>query len=153
MAAFKGFKAAIVAAAMAVSSFAHAGEINEEKGVAIKGYDPVAYFTDGKPVQGAASHVSTYKGATFRFASAAHKAAFDANPEKYAPQFGGFCAFGTAGGYKADIDPAAFSVVDGKLYLNYNKTVQGKWKQDVAGYVSKAEANWPEVKGKSEVAR
>ena len=155
MAWFKGLMATAFAAtlAAAVSGVVLAGEINEENGVAIKGYDVVAYFTDKKPVPGNDSITSTYKGATFRFASAAHKATFDANPEKFTPQFGGFCAFGTASGYKADIDPAAFSVVDDKLYLNYSKTVRSTWKQDIPDYVSKAEANWPSVAQKTEVVR
>jgi len=140
-------------AAMTLSGALLAGEINEVGGVAIKGYDPVAYFTDGKAVNGKPEFASTYKGATFRFASAAHKKAFDAAPDRYAPQYGGFCAYGTADGHKADIDPAAFTVVSGKLYLNYSKAVQTRWKQDVPGYIAKANDRWGEVSQQSEVIR
>ena len=142
-----------LAAAIMASGAVFAGEINEVNGVAIKGYDPVAYFTDGKPVQGKAEYNSHYKDGTFRFASAEHKKLFDSNPDKYAPQYGGFCAYGTATGHKADVDPAAFSVVDDKLYLNYNKSVQGKWKQDVPGYIVQANQQWPSVSKSTDVAR
>ena len=142
-----------LAAAILASGAVFAGEINEVNGVAIKGYDPVAYFTDGKPVQGKAEYNSHYKDGTFRFASAEHKKLFDSNPDKYAPQYGGFCAYGTATGHKADVDPAAFSVVDDKLYLNYNKSVQGKWKQDVPGYIVQANQQWPSVSKSTDVAR
>ena len=142
-----------LAAAIVASGAVFAGEINEVNGVAIKGYDPVAYFTDGKPVQGKAEYNSHYKDGIFRFASAEHKKLFDSNPDKYAPQYGGFCAYGTATGHKADVDPAAFSVVDDKLYLNYNKSVQGKWKQDVPGYIVQANQQWPSVSKSTDVAR
>ena len=95
--------------------------------------------------------MAAHKGSTFHFASADHRDAFIANPARYAPQYGGFCAFGTAGGYKAAIDPAAFTIVDGKLYLNYNSQVQSKWSADVGGYIRKADANWPEVMRQAKV--
>jgi YHS domain-containing protein len=132
---------------------ARAGEINDLDGAAIKGYDPVAYFTQGKPVPGSEQFVLRHKGATFRFASAANRDAFAAAPERYAPQYGGFCAYGTSRGYKADIDPAAYTVVDGKLYLNYSKSVQTTWNQDRAGYIAKADANWPSVVPQEKVVR
>ena len=129
----------------AASLGALAGEFYEKDGVAIRGYDPVAYFTEGKAAKGTAQFMAAHKGSTFHFSSAANRDAFIAHPAKYAPQYGGFCAFGTAGGYKAAIDPAAFTVRDGKLYLNYDAQVQAKWSSDVAGYVRKADANWPDV--------
>lgn len=122
-----------------------AGEINDVDGVAIKGQDPVAYFRQGKAVDGSASYTAVYKGSTFRFASAANRDAFQARPEAYAPQYGGYCAFGTSRGYKADIDPQAFTIVDNKLYLNYSKKVQAEWRQDVPGYIAKADGNWSSV--------
>ena len=136
---------------LAVSAFAAAGEFFEKEGVAIRGYDTVAYFTEGKAAKGAPEYLAAYKGSTFHFASAANRDAFIANPVKYAPQYGGFCAFGTAGGYKAAIDPAAFRIVEGKLYLNYNGAVQAKWAADIPGYVSKADAKWPEVMRQAKV--
>lgn len=130
---------------------AQAGSVNEDHGIAIKGYDPVAYFTDNKPVKGTAAYKFAYEGVTYEFASEAHRKAFVATPEKYAPQFGGFCAYGTAAGHKADIDPAAFTIVDGKLYLNYSTKVREIWKQDVPGYIHKADEAWPAVSQQTDV--
>jgi YHS domain-containing protein len=110
---------------------------------AVKGYDVVAYFTDGKPVTGADEFTVDWMGATWRFASAEHRDAFKAAPDKFAPRYGGYCAYAVAKGDLVDIDPAAFTIVDGKLYLNYSKDVQKKWSQDIPGYVKKADANWP----------
>lgn len=132
---------------------ARAGTVNEDHGVAIKGYDPVAYFTDNRPVKGSKAHRFAYQGVTYEFASAAHRKAFAADPEKYAPQFGGFCAYGTAVGHKADIDPAAFSIVEGRLYLNYSMKVRDIWKQDKPGYIHKADAAWPAVSQQTDVVR
>jgi YHS domain-containing protein len=135
----------------ACAAGARAGEFYEKDGVAIKGYDPVAYFTTGKPVAGSAEHTAEYKGSRFRFASSENRDAFVAEPEKYAPQYGGFCAFGMARGYKAKIDPDAFTVVDGKLYLNYNQAIQKQWSADIPGQVAKADHNWPEVSKQAKV--
>jgi hypothetical protein len=90
---------------------------------------------------------------TWRFASAANRDAFVADPARYAPQYGGFCAYGTAGGYKADIDPQAFSIVSDKLYLNYDKGIQAKWQSDVPGYIRKADEKWPQVSTLEKVYR
>jgi YHS domain-containing protein len=111
--------------------------------LAVQGYDPVAYFTEGKPVKGAKSFATTWKGAEFRFASAANRDAFKANPEKYAPQYGGYCAWAVSQGYTAKGDAKHWKIVDGKLYLNYNTSVQKKWEGDVPGFISAANANWP----------
>lgn len=124
---------------------AQAGEIFTTNGVAINGYDPVSYFTDGKPVPGQAGITAEWKGATFRFASQAHRATFVADPGQYAPQYGGFCAYGLARGYKATTEPQAFTIVGGKLFLNYDDEVQQTWRADVAGYVKQADHNWPDV--------
>lgn len=113
--------------------------------VAIKGYDAVAYFTDGKAVEGSSDHESKWMGATWRFATAANRDAFAKNPQKYAPQYGGYCAFGVSRGYAVGIDPEAWSIVEGKLYLNYNKEVRTEWLKDVPGYIKKADANWPKI--------
>jgi len=114
---------AMVLAIAAFAANAYAGEFYEKEGVAIKGYDPVAYFKDKKPVKGSPNYKAEYKGSVFHFSSQANRDAFTATPAKYAPQYNGFCAFGTAGGYKAAVDPDAFTVVNGKLYLNYNQDV------------------------------
>ena len=133
---------------LAVTAYA-AGENNvDSSGLALKGYDPVAYFTEKKPVAGKPEFTAPHDGATYRFASAANRDAFAAAPEKYAPQYGGYCAFGMAAGYKAPIEPDAWTVVDGKLYLNYNRSVRSQWSSDVPGYVRKADANWPSVQSK-----
>ena len=120
----------------------------DSSGLALQGYDPVAYFTDKQPVRGKAEFTARHEGATYRFASAASRDAFAAAPAKYAPQYGGYCAFGLASGYKAPIEPDAWTVVDGKLYLNYNRSVRSRWSTDIPGFVRKADANWPTVRSK-----
>jgi YHS domain-containing protein len=110
---------------------------------AVHGYDVVAYFEDGKPVPGVTEYSFTWSGARWLFASAAHRDLFAAHPESYAPQYGGYCAYAVAKGDLVDIDPAAFTIVDGKLYLNYSLDIQKKWSLDIPGYVKKADANWP----------
>lgn len=137
-----------LAAALTLSfvSAGFAAEIFTTNGVAVNGYDPVAYFTDRKPVKGSDKYTATYQGATFHFASAAHRDTFTANPGNFAPQYGGYCAFGTAQGHKATTEPQAFTVVDNKLYLNYNDSVLKTWRQDVSGNIDKADTNWDTVK-------
>ena len=113
--------------------------------LAVNGHDPVAYFTDGRPVEGSSSFESRYQGATWRFASAANKAAFDADPAKFAPQYGGYCAWAVSQGYTAKGDPATWRIVDGRLYLNYNTEVQRMWEKDIPSHISAADGNWPKV--------
>jgi YHS domain-containing protein len=125
---------------------AFAGEFFEEDGVAIRGYDPIAYFSDMKPVKGSAEFRAEYQGSVFYFSTAANRDTFAANPDKFAPQYGGYCAFGTAKGYKAAIDPDAFTVVERRLYLNYSEAVRSKWKSNIPGYIRTADANWPDVR-------
>ena len=115
-------------------------------GVAIKGTDPVAYFTDGRPVDGLSAHSLEYMGATWRFATAENKAAFEADPERYTPQYGGYCAWAVSQGYTAGIDPDAWTIVEGKLYLNYNESIMKKWLADRDALISKADTNWPELR-------
>lgn len=113
--------------------------------VAISGYDPVAYFTAGRPTQGNAQFKASYQGAEFRFANAANRAAFIANPARYAPQYGGYCAYAVAQGSTAGIDPNAWSIVDGKLYLNISRSIQTRWQGDRANFIAAANRNWPLV--------
>ena len=115
------------------------------RGLAIEGYDPVAYFTMGKPVEGSSDFTFKWMDATWRFSSAAHRDAFAKAPAKYAPQYGGYCAYGVSRGYAVGIDPAAWKIVDGKLYLNYNADVQVEWQKDIPGHIRKANANWPRI--------
>jgi YHS domain-containing protein len=114
-------------------------------GVAIDGYDPVAYFTDGKPVEGSKRYSFDWQGATWRFASSEHRDRFAKDPAKYAPQYGGYCAYAVANNTTADIDPAAWTIRGDKLYLNYDADIQKKWLADPDGYISKADANWPKM--------
>lgn len=118
-------------------------------GVAIHGYDPVAYFTVGKPTPGNAQFTAKHDGATYRFASAANRDAFLKEPAKYAPAFGGFCAMGAALDKKLDGDPKLWRIVDGKLYLNVGEPAQKRWLEDVPGNIKKAESNWPKIKDKA----
>ena len=114
-------------------------------GVAVKGTDVVAYFTDGRTVPGEREHAFEWKGANWRFASAEHRDLFAAQPEKYAPQYGGYCAYAVSQGATAPIDPEAWRIVDGKLYLNLDRDIQQIWQQDIPGYIAQADANWPEL--------
>jgi hypothetical protein len=128
-----------------MSRLAVSGDFFEVDGVALRGYDPVAYFEANMPVKGLPAHSFTYRDSKFLFVTAANLKKFSANPEKYAPQFGGYCALGTANGYKVKTEPDAFKVVDGKLYFNYNRKVLELWTQDQPGYIARANQNWPEV--------
>lgn len=114
--------------------------------LAIKGYDPVAYFTDKGAVQGNPQYTATYNNAIYHFASSANRDQFKANPQAYAPQYGGYCAFGVAMGKKFDTDPHAWKIEDGKLYLNLDKTVQKRWLEDTAGFIQDANSNWTTIK-------
>ncbi len=115
-------------------------------GNAIEGFDPVAYHLLGAPVEGSSDFEHEWMGATWRFANADHRDLFAADPEKYAPAYGGYCAYGVSLGYKPDIDPEAWDIVDGRLYLNLNMEIQARWHQDVPGYIAKADVRWPDLK-------
>ena len=115
------------------------------QGVAVGGYDSVAYFTDHKPVRGKADIRYSWKGATWRFASAQNRDAFKASPEKYAPQYGGYCAYAVSQGATAKGDPKSWTIVGGKLYLNLSPAVQKLWEKDIPGYIRAADKNWPGV--------
>jgi YHS domain-containing protein len=141
-------KAILVALLLTVACAVQAQTNVDSSGLALKGYDPVAYFTENRPLAGKTEFTAQHEGATYRFASAANRDAFAAAPQKYAPQYGGYCAFGVAGGYKAPIEPEAWTVVDGKLYLNYNRSVRSKWSGDIPGFIRKGDANWPTVRAK-----
>jgi len=115
----------------------------------ISGYDPVAYFTDGKPMRGSGYQVSAFEGVTYAFASEEHKEMFEANPEKYVPAYGGYCAYGVAVGKKFVTDPEVWRIVDGTLYLNLDRGIQRTWEKDVPGYIKTADVNWSEIKDKA----
>ena len=117
----------------------------DDQGRAIRGTDPVAYFTEASPVAGKSEFTHEWSGATWLFASAENRDLFVANPEKYAPQYGGFCAWAVSQGSTAPIDPQAWKIVDGKLYLNFSKGVQSRWEKDIPGNIAKADSNWPNL--------
>jgi YHS domain-containing protein len=118
----------------------------DEHGIALAGYDAVAYFDTGKPTHGKEAIVASYGGARYLFASEAHRKTFLGNPQKYIPEFGGFCAVGTSFGEKVDIDPETGKVVNGKLYVNNSPKVAEKFDADQQGTIMRAEQNWPTVK-------
>jgi YHS domain-containing protein len=124
----------------------HADLVNTAEGIAIKGYDPVAYFTEGRPVLGDPAITAEHAGATWFFVTAEHRDAFLAHPTRYEPEYGGFCAYGAAHGIKTDIDPAAFSIIGGRLYLNANIDTRTVWRADLIASIAQADRNWSEVK-------
>ena len=129
---------------------ANSSEVNvDATGVVIRGYDPVAYFTEGRPIPGSLELSVEYAGGKYLFASAANRDAFKATPEAFVPQYGGFCAFGVSIGKKFDIDPASWRIVDKKLYVNLNPAILEKWSGEVAENIQKAEKNWPQIKSKA----
>lgn len=138
---------ALVPALLAASARAEGlpRNVNHKAGVALDGYDTVAWFTEGRPRRGNPAFQAEHAGVAWHFASAAHLARFERDPAAHMPRFGGFCAFGVARGYKVDIDPEAWHIRDGVLYLNYDLGVQRQWLRDVNGQIARAEANWPRL--------
>ena len=114
--------------------------------VAIKGYDPVAYFTPGKPTPGSPDISYEWDGARWQFADATHRELFLSDPEAYAPQYGGYCALGMTTGNRGETDPEVWAIVDGKLYLNYEKSGQDEWRQHQAANIAQADAQWAKLK-------
>lgn len=140
--------AGILSAAIlpAVGSPAQTGIVfTDDTGYAIRGYDPVAYHADGQAVEGSEEFEAVWNGAKWLFASEEHREAFLADPERYAPQYGGYCAWAVSRGDLAPIDPEAWKIVDGKLYLNYSPRIQRKWEKDVARHIEEADRRWPEL--------
>lgn len=112
---------------------------------AIDGYDAVAYFTEGKPVKGKAEFQTEYKGVNWVFSSQENLDSFKADPDKYRPVYGGYCAYAVSQGSTASGDPEVWYIEDGKLYLNYSKGIQRRWLKDIPGYIEAANNNWPKV--------
>ena len=135
------------AAIFSRSAFASEPETFQANGLAIHGYDPVAYFTEGKPVMGSADYTADYKGATWQFASTENLAAFEGDPMKYSPRFGGYCAYAAARGYLAPTVPEAWTIHEDQLYLNYSLRIRDRWSRDISGNIAKGEANWPGILG------
>ena len=135
---------------LAIATFAAnllAGELVnvDQNGVALQGYDPVTYFTDGQPAKGSQEFAASYNGAIYYFASAEHKAQFEKEPGKYAPLFGGYCAFAVSRGATAPISVDAFQILHGQLVLQKNKDILKRWQEDSESNFQKAEANWPRI--------
>lgn len=130
----------------AAIAFAQKPVIFQRDGKALSGYDVVSFYSETGPLMGHDSLSVQWQGASWLFASAASKEAFTANPEKFAPQFGGYCAYGMAGGYKASTTIDTWTIENGRLYFNYNKKVKTFWDKDRAGYIEKANSNWPAIK-------
>ena len=135
----------LIASAFSLSAFA---ENYSYSTPGISGYDPVAYFTVGKAVRGSGYHVAVVDGVTYAFASAEHKKMFEANPQKYLPAYGGYCAYGLGVGKKFVADPEVWKIVNGILYLNLDKGIQQKWEKDIPGYIKTGDANWATMKDK-----
>lgn len=130
----------------ALGSYAQHSEIFAPDGKAIKGYDVVAFFKEGKPVEGADSLVYKYKESDWLFASRANLEAFKAEPEKFVPQYGGYCAYGTSEGHKAPTQAETWTIVDDKLYFNYNMKVKNSWSKNQKERIDKADVQWPLIK-------
>jgi hypothetical protein len=123
--------------------------VNVSRGqLALQGYDAVAYRTSGQPTKGSTSFEHRWNDAVWRFSTAANRDQFAKDPARYAPEFGGYCAYAVSRGYTADIDPNAWRIVDDRLYLNYSKRVQKLWEEDVPGNIAKGRQNWPGVLAK-----
>lgn len=132
----------------AFTLFAQKTEVFTPSNQAINGYDPVAYFTSGKPVKGDQHFTYQWKDANWLFSNKENLNAFKQNPEQYAPQYGGYCAYGMSEGHKAPTDPNAWTIVNGKLYLNYNLKVKEMWTKEQGQRIEKANMNWPQMKNK-----
>jgi YHS domain-containing protein len=138
--------ATFAAIAVTVGAFGQQPPVNQDRrGLALQGYDAVAYAREGRPVKGQPAYSYRWNDSTWHFASAEHRDAFVREPERYAPQFGGYCAYAVSRNYTADVDPEAWSIVDGRLYLNYSKRVQRLWEQERDANIEKARGNWPGV--------
>ena len=139
--------AAPAAAFLARPAMAMEPEVFSDGGIAIRGADPVAFFTEGAPVIGSADHALMWNGTTWHFASADNMELFMANPEAYAPQYGGYCAFAMSKGYVATSVPEAWTIHEDKLYLNYSVNVRQVWSEDIPGNIALADENWPNALG------
>jgi len=148
-------KTTTAAALLSIAASSFAADIDmsaDANDLAIQGYDTVAYFTESQPTKGSQQYTATYKNAIYQFSTAENRDLFKANPAKYAPQFGGFCAFGVTKGRKFDTDPTAWRVVDGKLYLNLNHAVQKDWLKDIPGYITVGNDTWTNIRSFSDDA-
>ncbi|PTW61453.1 YHS domain-containing protein [Breoghania corrubedonensis] len=147
----KRFAAALFMAVILAMVAARPGLADEvstyvKDGAAIGGIDPVAYFTDGKPVAGSDAFTATHDGVTWKFATAEHRDMFEADPQKYTPAYGGYCATGASFGYKIPIDPATWDIHAGRLYLNAGPAPHKRYLSDVEGTIGRADENWKKIR-------
>ena len=142
-------KAARAAAVLFSTVVAFGGQVDtvntDGKGIALKGYDVVAYFQQSRPVKGSSQLSYQWMDATWQFSSAQNRDLFAADPQRYAPQYGGYCAYAVSHGHTASVNPVAWRIVDGKLYLNHDKLVHRLWGRDAPGHIQKADKNWPDL--------
>ena len=139
---FKAIHTLVLVAILALPFSIHA----ETSVVGVQGYDLVSYHQDKGPVKGSGFHATGHEGTTYIFKDEANLKAFKANPDKYLPQYGGFCAYGAALGKKFVVDPTVYKVIDGKLYLNLNNDIAKKWNEDLEGNIKKADDHWKNIK-------
>ena len=142
-------KALIITAALLLNSLSALAGVEtstDENEVILAGHDAVAYFTEGKPVLGSADYTAQHAGAVYRFATAANRDRFRANPDAYAPAYGGYCALGASFGKKFDVDGKAFEIVEGRLYVNKNQQAYSAWQKDIPNNIVKAEGHWPRIR-------
>ncbi|MCR9125989.1 MAG: YHS domain protein [Rhodobacteraceae bacterium] len=137
--------AAVVVMAATRPAFAARPQVFAPDGLAIRGYDAVAYHRSGGPLRGEARHAVMWRGAEWRFASAAHRAAFETDPVGFAPRFGGYCAWAVSRNYTASTAPEAWTLHEGALFLNHSLSVRARWSRDIPGNVARGEGNWPQV--------
>ena len=137
---------AVAALLFSTAAFGGVDTETDENDVILAGHDAVAYFTESRPVPGKPEYTATYEGAIYRFASAENRDTFKADPARYAPAYGGYCALGTSFGKKFEVDGKAFKVVDGQLYVNKNLDVYKTWVKDVPGNIRKADGQWPKIR-------
>lgn len=138
----------VILATFLAASALHAGSppvFSDESAGAIRGYDPVAYFVEDAPLKGSPDLTYEWNGATWHFASADNREKFISDPEAYTPQYGGYCAWAASKGYIASTDPTAWTVHDGKLYLNYSHRVHKRWSRDIEGNIERGDMNWPGI--------
>jgi hypothetical protein len=136
----------IAVSIITISATAQKAEIFQKNGVAIRGYDPVAFFTLGEPVLGDSMISYIWKEATWNFSTKSNMEMFKADPEKFAPQYGGYCAYGTADGHKAPTEIDTWTVINGRLYFNYNKKVKEIWSKKTDYYILQADKNWERIR-------
>jgi hypothetical protein len=138
--------ALLAAVAFVIALSAAKPSVNAARdGLAARGFDVVAYVTDGRPMVGSSRFEARRNGAVWRFVDQSHREMFLSDPERYAPEFGGYCAYAVSQGYTADGDPRVWRVVEGRLYLNYSTRAQRLWERDIPGHIAKGRANWPSV--------